>query len=277
MELADLAPDVAEDQEPVMELADLAPDVAEEEESFMELADVAEEEEPVMELADLAPDEPAAELEDDDEIIIDMDEIRPGASAPDAGLDREGEEAGAASDDEDVDAEEAFATVAAAEGATAEDEPVAEADDAVEDDEATPTPADGSDDDDSPGEPVYTRTLAEIYVKQGAPEKALDVLRHLHALNPDDTDLERRIEALESGETSAAVAQPPSTDADEDVEEELEILARELADNRNDAENEVESPFGWDDAAAETEAAESDSSIDDYFQGLLSWKPGKRP
>jgi hypothetical protein len=169
------------------------------------------EEEPVLDLAALAPDEP-------DEIVIDLDALRPD------GVDSEG-------------SEEEAETVAPP----------------VEDDDP---------DDEGAGGPVYTRTLAELYVKQGAVDRALGVLRHLSASDPDNRELADRIAQLE---------QPEQSDASDEPEEEVESLARDLAQSGEGA-HDVDTPFAWGEQEAEEPPSEG-PTIRDYFDGLLSWEP----
>ena len=184
VDLADLAPD--EPEEAAVDLADLAPD--EPGEAAMDLADLApdEPEEAAMDVADLAPDEPedaaldVAALAPDaaDEGVMDLDDLAPdepdavdlAALAPD--------EPGAVVD-------------LAALAPEASVEELAEEMDIAEE-------SDGGDDVST--EPVYTRTLADLYIKQGFPEKALEVLKHIQRRQPEAPDLEERIAALEEGD-----------------------------------------------------------------------------
>ena len=45
---------------------------------------------------------------------------------------------------------------------------------------------------------IVTPTLAELYFKQGEPQKAIDTYRALLELNPEDTHFRERLEALEA-------------------------------------------------------------------------------
>jgi len=284
MDLADLAPEV---EEPIMDLADLAPEV---EEPVMDLADLAPEvEEPVMDLADLAPqtddtDDSAIlaapepeEPEEAEATVVDLETLAP--EEPDVEVTPE-EEAEAPEPPEItmLDLAEMTAEVeqkvvidldalgsghAADESEAAEDSGEDAAALEVEEQAASSTTESEGEDDEGVGEPVYTRTLAELYVKQGAFDEALKVYRHLAELSPDDDQIARRIEELESGLLPDEIPHP----------EETESLARDLAAS-GDGEHEVESPFAWsEDEAGEPE--EERSSIKDYFDGLLNWKPEK--
>jgi tetratricopeptide (TPR) repeat protein len=141
-----------------------------------------------------------------------------------------------------------------------------------------------------PAAPVQTRTLAELYVKQGFVDKALDVLRQLHAKHPGADDIARRIDELERGAQELARASlhvqsasgdhddEGGTDADLDAAadgddgDEMEALARDMAEGS--AEHEVDTPFAWteSDAADEPGTAAGGPRIGDYFDGLLAWE-----
>jgi hypothetical protein len=228
MELADLAP---EPEEPVMDLEDLAPEAEEPvtdlapepEEIVFDMGATAPEEEPSefahlseseMTMMDLLDREPAQ-----DDIIIDMDALKPAAEVE----------------------------------TIPEDSAVVSADD----------PSDDTPEDEGLGEPVYTRTLGELYVKQGAIDEAIDVFRHLSEVNPGDMDIARRLEELEAGEVG------------EGTDQEVETLARELAEPGHD-EHEVASPFAWAEDEEVSGPPESGPTIGDYFSGLLTWKPGPK-
>jgi len=250
MDLGALAPDVAAEPEPeVMDLGALAPDVdAEPEPEVMDLGalapDVDAEPEPeVMDLGALAPDVDA----DPEPEVMDL-----GALAPDVDAAPEPEviDLGALAPDEVLDLSELLPD---SEG---EDDSEADAD-----------------------EPVYTRTLAELYVKQGFVDQALNVYRHLLSVEPDVTGIAQRISELESGAGEAAPepeADPPSGDEPRpegsNGEEEVETLARDLAESGN-GDHEVDTPFAWAEDATPVSAEETEGGpgIGDYFDGLLGW------
>jgi tetratricopeptide (TPR) repeat protein len=291
MDLADLAPEV---EEPVMDLADLAPEA---EEPVMDLADLAPEaEEPVMDLADLAPEaeEPVMDLEDltpeAEEPVMDLADLAPEAEEPVIELEAlapeepevdvepepetetETPEAGEITmlDLAEMTAEEevvidldALGPGPTSDESEAESEAEEEAEPVVEAEDAS-TPDSASEEEEGVGEPVYTRTLAELYVQQGAIDEALKVYRHLAELSPGDDHIARRIQELESGLLPEGSAHP----------EETEWLARDLAAG-GDGEHDVESPFSWSGEEA-SESEEPGSSIEDYFDGLLGWKPDQR-
>jgi tetratricopeptide (TPR) repeat protein len=269
-DMAALAPE--EPEEPVLDMAALAPE--EPEEPVFDMAALAPEEpeEPVLDMAALAPEEP-------EEPVVDMDALAP-ESVVDTDVDEvidvdvlaPSEPDEVVVDDEVVIDMDALRpdSVGGTEGSEEEAETVAP----VEDDDV---------DDAGAGEPVYTRTLAELYVKQGAVDRALGVLRHLLAADPDNRDLVDRIAQLEAGD-DGAIAEPPGggsghrrtrqpeeSDVADEPEEEVESLARDLAQS-GESEHDVETPFAW--GEQESEAAPPEGpTIRDYFDGLLSWDP----
>jgi hypothetical protein len=254
-DMAALAPD--EPEEPVFDMPALAPD--EPEGPVVDMAALApdEPEEPVFDMAALAP-EPAAETEVDD--IVDVDFLAPNEP-----------------DDIVIDMDALRPDGVDTEGSEEEGETVAPVDD-----------HDG--DDDEAGEPVYTRTLAELYVKQGAVDRALAVLRHLSASDPENRELADRIAQLEVGGDGAGgeprdeaagarrTWQPEQSNASDETkvdetEEGVEWLARDLAQSGEGA-HDVETPFAWGEQEAEEPPSEG-PTIRDYFDGLLSWEPGE--
>jgi hypothetical protein len=117
------------------------------------------------------------------------------------------------------------------------------------------------------GRLVYTRTLAELYAAQGASKQAIEVLRHLQALNPSDSEISRRIAEIET--TGGPVASDDDAAPDDD---EVEMLAKDLAESGASG-NEVESPFAWAEKEPETGASAAGPTIREYFDGLLKWEP----
>ena len=255
MDLAGLAPDA--EPEPVMDLAGLAPDA--EPEAVMDLAGLAPdaEPEPVMDLAGLAPDaepEPVMDLaglapDTEPEPVMDLAGLAPDAE-PEPVMDL----AGLAPD--------------------AEPEPVMDLGSLAPEEPADPhgdvAPAVSPKEDPhvENGEPVYTRTLAELYVRQGFTDQALDVYRQLLAADPAAQDLRERVSELEGG----VPTEPSGSDAESAAEsEELETLARDLAESGAE-EHEVETPFAWtDEREAGSDAVPSDEGVAGYFEDLLGW------
>lgn len=141
----------------------------------------------------------------------------------------------------------------------------------------------------STNEPIYTRTLAELYIKQGFDEKALEVYRFLQRHEADAEDLRMRIEALEAGSRAldsqdaldsggAADEQLDAEELDAEEEEEVETLARDLAQSGHE-EPRADSPFAWNEDAGDGGAelskdGDGESDIGSYFDGLLGWEEG---
>jgi tetratricopeptide (TPR) repeat protein len=65
--------------------------------------------------------------------------------------------------------------------------------------------------------PFVTRTMAELYAKQGYHAAALDVYRQLALRNPDDTDIRDRIEELTGAPRTESASEPEATDVPESV------------------------------------------------------------
>ena len=146
--------------------------------------------------------------------------------------------------------------------------------------------------------PLHTRTLAELYVKQGFFDRALGVLHSLLEADPDAGDLRARIAELEgtpapADDSPARVnslaleggqeADTPAASTDEEAsaaeepctasatEEDVETLARELAEIGNGVDN-VDTPFAWPGEEAETSESDADrGDIGRYFDAILNW------
>jgi hypothetical protein len=148
-------------------------------------------------------------------------------------------------------------------------------------------------------EPVFTRTLAELYVKQGFTDRALDVYRHLLEREPDAEDLRDRIARIESGEAAALAAErnaarnadtddprvakpdPPSeraTPVAPAASGDVEEIARDLSE-QEDADADVDSPFAWgaEDHPSVPQEDEDGSDAAGYFDSLLDWKARDEP
>jgi len=224
--------------EPVLDLDALAPARASSDEPTPPSARPTTSEEPV-DIAFLSPDEP-------DAIVIDLDALRP---------------EGPGSGGEARPAVEAAVVTAAATPA-----PTVSA--------SVPEPVVSGDEDDAMPEvqPVRTRTLAELYAKQGAVKQAIDVLKYLQAQSPGDADLARRIAELEAG----GPAMEPVASAAAKREAEVEALAKDLAEG-GVGRHDVESPFAWTGAqeGAEPSTRVVGPTIREYFDGMLNWEPSE--
>jgi len=66
-------------------------------------------------------------------------------------------------------------------------------------------------------EPIQTRTMAELFVQQGSIGKAIEILRQLASLDPDDALLRARLAELEDE------VENPQASSEEIVEDSLTI------------------------------------------------------
>jgi len=279
MELADLAPDepvvepadLAPDDEPVVELADLRPD-----EPVMELADL-QPDEPVMEVADLASDEPIMELADlrPDEPVMDLADLAPEPTLEMSELAPEPEPEPEPEREADVLAPVGLVDSGIAGVASA----------------GTANPGDdrgGASSDGAPAPRIYTRTLAELYARQGFLDRAVEVFRQLRSEHPEDESLAERLRELEGELSGGANRQPPNTDSAAGAleaerarvrDEELESLARDLAGQGRE-DSDVDTPFAWagsdETEDGSDEPASEEPTIGSYFDELLSWRPEGR-
>ena len=263
-------------EELVMDLAALAPDPVVEE-PVMDLAALAPEAEPVVDLGTLAPDEEVVSLDSLAPSLTDTEEARAPQAVEPARAAEEAVDVTLLSPDRsdeiviDLDALRPEGSVAeptpAAAAATvvappSSAEPRAEASDpAPEAPEPGPVAESVAVPDDE-GEPVYTRTLAELYASQGAVKEAVGVLRRILADNPADEEVSRRVAELEAGGIQVPIEE----------EEEVETLARDLAES-GATRHDVESPFAWADKEPEATAEVAGPTIREYFDGLLRWEP----
>ncbi|MEX2471029.1 MAG: hypothetical protein WEA34_02545, partial [Gemmatimonadota bacterium] len=134
---------------------------------------------------------------------------------------------------------------------------------------------------------IYTRTLGELYAKQGFLERAVEVFRQLRSERPHDEDLTARLRELEAQMHGADEAPDPIADTAarearaRERDEQLESLARDLAEYR-ESQPDIDTPFAWtgdetdSDEGAETGgASDAGPSIGRYFEDLLSWGPSE--
>lgn len=117
--------------------------------------------------------------------------------------------------------------------------------------EVTPEPVGDEEDElDGPDRSLFTRTMGEVYARQGFVDRAVDIYSHLLARAPDDEEIASRLAELRTRHPDAGGgsgrAKPVSPDPDS-------------------AEPEVASP------------SEGVRTIGDYFQDLLAWVPGAVP
>ena len=117
-----------------------------------------------------------------------------------------------------------------------------------------------------PSELPATRTLAELYARQGLHERAAQVYQKLLKDHPHDPALRQRLAELSAGGGHAASAHPAGVH-----DEDTEVLARALADRPEPVEPSV-TPFAW---GAEEAAPEpppvAGHTVEAYFRSLLDW------
>lgn len=128
-------------------------------------------------------------------------------------------------------------------------------------------PEDGGD------EEVRTKTMGELYARQGLFEKAVEVFEHLAEERPDDERLRVRLTELREKAEEGA----PAVGAAATAEESVETLAREMSSGEG-ATGDLDTPFAWEEdprdegfAGGEEEAGEP---ISTYLGRLLTWEPG---
>jgi tetratricopeptide (TPR) repeat protein len=136
---------------------------------------------------------------------------------------------------------------------------------------STPVPlaSPGSEFAPDPSPPLVTRTMAELYVRQGFIDRAVDVYRQLVERDPGDDGIRRRLAELEARET-----EEPSERAPQWSPEPGAALDRS-----------ADSPFAWaphehpDEAGEPTspEEAGRGPTAGEYFRDLLAWEAGAVP
>ncbi len=111
---------------------------------------------------------------------------------------------------------------------------------------------------------LQTRTMAELYARQGLIHRAVEVYEHLGRSNPDDPGLAERLDELR-----AELQRPPAEDTVSEVEGRLpepeseeEVFAMEG--------DRVEAPEVESEGEPETPA----ETISQYLEELLAWVPG---
>ncbi|MEX0856020.1 MAG: tetratricopeptide repeat protein [Gemmatimonadota bacterium] len=106
----------------------------------------------------------------------------------------------------------------------------------------------------SPAEFMLTRTMGDLYARQGLLDRAVEVYEQLAELNPDDLALAERLSELRGrAESAAGAGEPPP----------LETV------DRADPTPTV--------TPASTSAPTSEPTIGQYLEDLLAWVPGAVP
>jgi tetratricopeptide (TPR) repeat protein len=229
------APDEAE-PEPAVEVALLAP-AAPAPESAVDVALLAPDDaepEPVVDVAELAPAAPEPEP------VVDVAELAPDEAEPEPAVDV----ALLAPDEPAVIA-----------GTAPGPEPILEMVDLAPDD----LPADELPE----TEPLVTRTMAELYARQGLTERALGVYRQLLQVTPGDAELRRRVQELERSE-GGSLPEPEQEAPDAD---------HAWTTASAEQPHEVETPFAWTAPNERDEAEALRPSAGTYFGRMLAWEP----
>ena len=136
-----------------------------------------------------------------------------------------------------------------------------------------------------------TRTMADLYARQGLHHRALRVYRHLLERAPDDGGLRERVDAMAALVSTAPVSGADDADgallqADEPVgldtggvptsrrptDAEMETLAQDWAEGPRET-GDLSTPFAWTAQHAQPAQAPSGLPVREYFRTLLDWEP----
>jgi peptidoglycan hydrolase CwlO-like protein len=171
-------------------------------------------------------------------------------------------------------AEELRQQQAAAEAAAEAAEPAEPGTDA----EAVAGEAEPADAAEEPEELLYTRTMADLYARQGLYTQALEVVRHLRRRRPDDTDLATRQAELEArldaeGDRTGRRDPEPTP---ETVRRSALAAAPALIDPTERVTVDAGAAGGDPGAATDADADSGGESIREYLQGLLAWPDRRR-
>ncbi len=112
-----------------------------------------------------------------------------------------------------------------------------------------------------------TRTMAELYARQGLHLRALRVYQQLLERDPHDEGLRELVAKLETGPGTVPARSPDA---------EVETLARDWAEGAGHV-GEISTPFAWTPGGAANSGEQSERqpgrSVSEYFRGLLEWEP----
>ena len=135
----------------------------------------------------------------------------------------------------------------------------------VELSEPPPAPSPTSEDEEGP----LTRTMADLYARQGLHLRALRVYRHLLEETPDDAGLRERVDEMEAlGSTTPAGEMTTGRPSDA----EMETLAQDWAQGPRET-GDLSTPFAWTVRAPKPTQAPSGLPVREYFRTLLDWEP----
>ena len=117
-----------------------------------------------------------------------------------------------------------------------------------------------------PPELPATRTMAEVFERQGLTDRAIEIYERLLAERPEDQEVASRLQQLRGKGPAAAEGETTESEGGE----ETETLALEMSQSggHHDA---LSTPFAWAEETARGE--EGGEPIGDYFRGLLAWEP----
>ena len=121
-----------------------------------------------------------------------------------------------------------------------------------------------------------TRTMADLYVRQGLHQRALGVYRLLLEQAPDDAGLRERVDAM----VALVLTAPASGIADtggvttpgRPTDAEMETLAQDWAEGPRET-GDLSTPFAWTVQPAQPTRAPSGLPVREYFRTLLDWEP----
>jgi len=137
--------------------------------------------------------------------------------------------------------------------------------------------AEEEDDGEGDGFAVYTETLAELYARQGADEKAAEVYERLLDADPANDGFRARLAELrqggEGGSLSGTEPGPHVAPGPPLFERDHEALAEEMSVQIGEAPSVTETPFVWQGDAAAASTEREGEPIGSYLADLLAWKP----
>lgn len=138
---------------------------------------------------------------------------------------------------------------------------------------------------------LLTRTMADLYARQGLHDRALRICRHLLEQAPDDAGLRERVDAMAALVSTASVSGADAADgalpqAEEPVgldtggvptpcrptDAEMETLAEDWADGPHET-GDLSTPFAWMAQHAQSAQVPSGIPVREYFRTLLDWEP----
>lgn len=113
--------------------------------------------------------------------------------------------------------------------------------------------------------PYDTRTMAELFARQGLHDRAVEIYRKLVRARPGDEALAARLAELSA---LAGSEQPAETTAATSIEAKVEAEVEAAAAPRVEAAAESVPTVGTE------PVAETEPTVGEYLRGLLEWKPG---